>query len=838
MQPFTNVFQSGMGSLMHATGGLRTLAFLFLLTACQVGNASQEPDTVSTDHPGAASYALELRQQLAEALSGQGADYVPRTHHLDAEGRPLYTNRLILEDSPYLLQHAHNPVDWYAWGPEAFERARQEDKPIFLSIGYSTCHWCHVMERESFEDEAIARLLNEHFVCIKIDREQRPDIDEIYMTAVQLLTERGGWPMSSFLTSDGKPFFAGTYFPPDHFNQLLHRIVDAWRSERGSLTDTANRLAAAVQQATAARGAAKSLGDEIFDSALQNIVQRHDTSLGGFGRAPKFPHEPELLFLLSQVWRRGDAKALQAASHSLDAMARGGMYDQVGGGFHRYSVDAQWLVPHFEKMLYNQAHLSRAYTTAHQLTGNPFFERVARQTLDYVLKEMTSPGGGFYSATDADSEGEEGVFFVWTPDQLRDALPAEDAALAIELWSVQPGGNFEGHSILFLEQPLETFAEAHNRPLDELLAQVDRIRASLWQVREQREHPLRDDKILTAWNGMMITTLAQASMALDEPRYAAAAEGAATFLWQHNLRDDGRLWRAHLDGRSSVPALQEDYAYLAEAFVALYDGSRERIWLERARALVQVMMEDFWDAAAGGFFMGPSLTDPPLIARPKSPNDGATPSGNSVAVRTLAQLSRRLEDPSYAQHAEATAAAFGEQMAQFPHGYGYLLTGLDELLRGAVGPLGYGAAGHLRAQATARRQDDGSLSIEVEASLDDGWHINSASPRQDHFQATRLLMLEDRGPWRVTSIDRPAAVDIDVAFEDQPMSVYSGTVDWQVNVRIEPQTTVTQTTATQATVPQAPVAVLELHFQACDDQRCLKPEVLALEVPMAGVVKP
>ena len=805
----------------------RVLACAILLTACQVGSASQEPDTVSTDHPGAAPYAPALRQELADALTAQGAAYEPRTHHLDDAGRPLYTNRLILEDSPYLLQHAHNPVDWYPWGPEAFERAQGEDKPIFLSIGYSTCHWCHVMERESFEDEAIARLLNEHFVCIKIDREQRPDIDEIYMTAVQLLSEgRGGWPMSSFLTSDGKPFFGGTYFPPGHFTQLLERVIDAWTNERGQLTASAQRIADAVQRATAARGAAQQLDAEVFTSALAKTLARHDQALGGFGRAPKFPHEPELLFLLSQVWRHGDAEALQAASHSLDAMARGGIYDQVGGGFHRYSVDARWLVPHFEKMLYNQAHLSRAYTQAQQLTGNPFFERVAGQTLDYVLKEMTAPGGGFYSATDADSEGEEGLFFVWTPEGLRQALSKEDADLAIELWGVRPGGNFEGHSILFLDQSLAAFAAAKQRPLDELLAQVDRIRTTLWQTREQRQHPLRDDKILTAWNGMMITSLAQASMALDEPHYLEAAQRAATFLWSHNLRQDGRLWRAHLDGRSSVDALQEDYAYLAEAFVALYDSSRERLWLERARALVEVMIEEFWDEGSGGFFMGPRLTDPPLIARPKSPNDGATPSGNSVAVRTLAQLASRLEDPSFGQHAQATAAAFGEQLTQFPHGYSYLLIGLDELLHGAVGPLAYGAGGHLRAQASPRRQADGSLRLDLEVVLDDGWHINSATPRQDYFQATQVRLTEGRGPWLQTALNEPTAVDIEAAFEEEPMSVYSHTVHWQLDLAAGP-----------GPLPEAPMVTVELQFQACNAERCLKPEVLQLQVPLAVVLQ-
>lgn len=800
---------------------------LLLLAACHVGNASEEPNMESTHPPGAAPYASELAHQLAAALAAKGDDYVPRTHHLRTDGGPRFTNRLILEDSPYLLQHAHNPVDWYPWGPEAFARAEAEDKPIFLSIGYSTCHWCHVMERESFEDEDIARLLNEHFVSIKIDRERRPDIDEIYMTAVQLLTQRGGWPMSSFLMADGKPFFGGTYFPPDRFTLLLQRIIGGWEANRGEIASSAERIAEAVRQATAARGEARNLGNEIFEQAVEALQQRHDKVLGGFGRAPKFPHEPELLFLLSRGLRHGDGAALKMATHSLDAMARGGIYDQVGGGFHRYSVDAQWLVPHFEKMLYNQAHLSRAYLEAHRLTGNPFFARVARQTLDYVLHEMTAPGGGFYSATDADSEGEEGRFFVWTPTQLRQVLSPEDAELAIDLWSVREGGNFEGHSILFLDRPLAAVAEARGESLEPFLQRVDRIRGLLWRQREGREHPLRDDKILAAWNGMMITALSHGAAILEEPRYLAGAEKAAAFLWQHNLQEDGSLWRVHLDGNSSVDGLQEDYAYLAEGFVALYDVNRDATWLGQARRLADTMNERFWDADGGGFFMGPAVTDPPLISRPKSPNDGAIPSGNSVAVRLLAQLSNRLEDPAYGERAAATAAAFSAQLRRAPQGYAYMLTGLDEQLHGAAGPLGYGAQGHLRAEGRIQRHRDGGLEIVLDLHLDDGWHINARQPRQEHFVGTDLRLGEAAGQWRLGPVEAPLPMDLTVDFEEQPMSVYSGDSRWTAPLEAIDDG-LEETSASPAL--WLPV---ELSLQACDASRCLKPEVLILELPPA-----
>ncbi len=450
----------------------RCLLLPLLLASCGAAGSedSTEDPTVPAQHPpGATPYSETLRAKLSDALAARGEGYQPRTHHLSAGGQPHYTNRLILEDSPYLLQHAHNPVDWYPWGTEAFERAKAEDKPIFLSIGYSTCHWCHVMERESFEDLEVARLMNRYFVCVKVDRERRPDVDDFYMTAVQVLGQRGGWPMSSFLTPDGEPFFGATYFPPDRFADLLERVHAAWADQRGQLVSQARQVTERVRRVTAARGTAQELEVEVFARAVGDLQQSHDERLGGFGGAPKFPHEPELLFLLARSLRHGDREALAIAETSLDAMARGGIYDQVGGGFHRYSVDARWLVPHFEKMLYNQAHLARAYAAVYRLTVEPFHARVARQTLDYFLREMTDPEGGFYSATDADSSGGEGEFFIWTPDELRAALPAEDAELAIALWGVTAAGNFEGKNILHLPRGFDAFAAAEGLELDALL---------------------------------------------------------------------------------------------------------------------------------------------------------------------------------------------------------------------------------------------------------------------------------------------------------------------------------------------------------------------------------
>ncbi|MBI2566583.1 MAG: thioredoxin domain-containing protein [Candidatus Schekmanbacteria bacterium] len=667
-------------SFRSALRGL--VALIMLAAAC--ANA-QPADHQAPLLPGAAPRPVALEAKLRAALDARGSAYEPRTKHLLPDGKPLFTNRLILEDSPYLLQHAHNPVDWFAWGTEAFARARRENKPVFLSIGYSTCHWCHVMERESFEDIEVARLMNERFVCIKVDREQRPDVDEIYMTAVLLTTGSGGWPMSSFLTPEGKPFFGATYFPLEPFKALLLRIDELWKTRREQLEAQAEQIASAVERATSVRGEASKLGADVVRQGIGEIMAGYDAERGGFGEAPKFPHEPELFLLLQHLLRTGgDDAALAAVKKSATAMARGGIHDQVGGGFHRYSTDAVWLVPHFEKMLYNQAQLGRVYAHAHRLTAERMYARLARQTLDYVLRDMTSSEGGFYSATDADSEGREGQFFVWTPAEVRAALDPAEAELAIELFGVSDRGNFEGRSILHLPVPLDERATKLRIGLDDLLKRTDRIREKLYAAREHRVHPLRDEKILTGWNAMMITTLAEASEILGEKHYLEAAVGAAELLWSRSRRGSGELWRVHLDGASSIPAGQEDYAYLAEAFLALYDVTADTPWLGRARAVADGMLAGFWDEQHGGFFMSASGIDSNLIARPKSPSDGAMPSGNSVAVRALAMLAARSGEVAYRARAEATLSGFASAVQQHPAGYPYMLIGADEPQRGGA----------------------------------------------------------------------------------------------------------------------------------------------------------
>ncbi|MBK1706711.1 thioredoxin domain-containing protein [Halochromatium glycolicum] len=626
-----------------------TLALTLALLSATQPEAVESTEAIAT-HPPA------LQQRLDAALAAKGSDYAPRTEHLKPDGQPRFTNRLILEDSPYLLQHAHNPVDWYPWGPEAFEQARRENKLIFLSIGYSTCHWCHVMERESFEDLAIAELLNEHFIAIKVDREVHPDVDQTYMTAVELLAGRGGWPMSSILTPDGDTIDGGTYFPPAEFTRLLERARDLWQAQPDALRAQAERVARAVSRALDTQGQAAALDDAIIDRALAELLARHDELQGGFGLAPKFPQEPRLGLLLDQALRTGDDAALAAAIFTLKRMARGGIHDQVGGGFHRYAIDNDWLVPHFEKMLYNQAQLAQVYLAGWRLTADPNLARVTRRTLDYVLRDMTSPEGGFYSATDADSDGDEGRFFLWTPAELRAALPAEDADLAIRFHGVTETGNFEGRNILHVPVALDAFAAAEGVAPADLQQQLAQIHETLYQVREERPHPHRDEKILTAWNGMMISALAEAGAALEEPRYLAAAERAADLLWAEARPAPGQLTRVYLDGRASQPALLEDYAFLGAGLIALYDASADPRWLERARELTDALWSRFADPEGGGLFMGEASTDTPLMARPKDLSDGAMPSATSAALHLLAALDQRTDDLRYGQRAGALPA--------------------------------------------------------------------------------------------------------------------------------------------------------------------------------------
>jgi uncharacterized protein YyaL (SSP411 family) len=594
-------------------------------------------------------------------------------------------NRLAGEKSPYLLQHADNPVDWYPWGEEAFERARREDRPIFLSIGYSTCHWCHVMEHESFEDPEVAALMNRTFVCIKVDREERPDVDHIYMTACQMMTGSGGWPLTILMTPDRRPFFAATYLPKSTMLSFVPRVEAAWRENRDGLVADAARMAGALAQAmTHARG--EEIGAEVLERAYRDLSARYDTTYGGFGGRPKFPTPHNLLFLLRRWKRTGDASALAMVEKTLERMRRGGIYDQVGFGFHRYSTDAQWLVPHFEKMLYDQALLLIAFVETYQATGGELYRRTAEEIASYVMRDLSAPEGGFYSAEDADSEGKEGMFYLWSRVELASVLGG-DAELAASYFGVEPHGNFldeatrqrPGTNILFVARPHEEAARALGLDAGELRDRVESIRRRLLAARERRVRPHLDDKILTDWNGLMIAALARSGRVLGRADHVERARRAADFIEGKLADRDGRLRHRHRDGEAAIAGMLDDYAFLVWGLTELYDATFDERILERSLAHARRMIELFQDAENGGFFMTARDAEP-LVVRPREVYDGATPSGNSVAAWNLARLARMTGDMSLDEAARGVVRGFSNQVSSAAMVHTHLLCAVDFLL--------------------------------------------------------------------------------------------------------------------------------------------------------------
>jgi uncharacterized protein YyaL (SSP411 family) len=592
-----------------------------------------------------------------------------------------FTNRLINETSPYLRQHAHNPVDWFAWGNEAFEKAQQEDKPVLLSVGYAACHWCHVMAHESFENEAIARLMNDLFINIKVDREERPDIDAIYMNAVQMMTGHGGWPMTMFLTPEGIPFYGGTYYPPEDrrgmpgFPRVLISIAEAYQEQREQIANNASTIIEQLNKLNEFT-VADELNADILDKAASGIMRAFDTEHGGFGRAPKFPPAMVLSFLLRQAQRTNDKAILAAIELTLSKMARGGMYDQLGGGFHRYSVDEKWLIPHFEKMLYDNALLSRIYLDAYLVTGKEFYRQITTEILDYVGREMTDASGGFYSSQDADSEGEEGKFFVWRPEEIITLLGEADAPLFNRYFDVSEYGNFEhGTSALHIDTELAAVAKLMNVTPERLTAAITRGKQVLFEARERRIKPARDEKILTAWNGLMLRSFAEAARVLKREDYLQIAVRNAEFLTTE-LKRESRLLRTHKDGISKLNAYQEDYAYLIDGLLSLYEATFDERWFVAARELADTMLALFWDDTEGGFFFT-SHDHEQLIARAKEAYDNATPSGNSVAAAALQRLALFTNEARYRDYAEQTLKLLASQIARFPNAFGHLLCALD-----------------------------------------------------------------------------------------------------------------------------------------------------------------
>ncbi len=734
-----------------------------------------------------------------------------------------HQNRLAHESSPYLLLHAANPVDWYPWGDEAFEKARKEEKPIFLSVGYSTCYWCHVMERECFSNDEIARQLNQGFVAIKLDREERPDLDEIYMTATQLLTRSGGWPNSVFLTADGKPFFAGTYFPPRDvpgrpgFPRVLAAIREAWEGRRQSVVEQAEAVSDAIRQQMGAAGADQLPGRDAVGAVAAILARRFDPESGGFGPAPKFPSPSNLFFLLDRT-REQDAEARRMLVTTLDRMARGGIDDQLAGGFHRYATDGEWLVPHFEKMLYDNAALAELYAEAEPLAPDGGYARVARATLDFVLAELTGSHGGFLSAIDAETDGAEGAYYTWTREELDALLEGESGALFAAVFGLDGGPNFEEHRyVLHLPQPLAERAKSLGVAVEELVRRLEPGRRALLDARSRRKRPLTDDKVLTDWNGLMIGAMARTGALFGEPRYRNAAMRAAEFLLAQLVdRGTGTLLHAFRGGVAKVPALLDDYAFLVRGVLALHAATRDGRWLDEARRLVEEQDRRLWDDAAGGYFN--SGDDPRLLVRSKAAYDGAVASGNGVAALNLLDLAERTGDARYRQRCVALLKAFGHGIGEFPIAHVTLVQAVARLstpeAQAASRParaLDAEALAAVEAKVQLQPARGAWKPFTLELAIRDGWHVNAHPASDPSLVATEVAA----GTGRLRSLRYPEGEDLKAALAETPLRVYAGRV------------VITGEVDTKGGAPP----LLRLTYQACDESRCLAPVTREIPLP-------
>ena len=789
----------------------------------------------------------------------------PHSHEIalkNPDGTWKWTNALIGETSPYLLLHAHNPVDWYPWGPEALERAKAENRPIFLSVGYSTCYWCHVMERKVFSNPEIADLMNASFINIKVDREERPDIDEIYMTATQIMTGSGGWPNSVFLTPDLLPFFGGTYFPPEDsrgrpgFPRVLNALHDVWINQQAEVIAQAEKITAVIEQATTATPASideTPLDRQLISAAVKKLESSYDATYGGFGGAPKFPSPTNLELLLSEYQREASKPILEMVTNTLDKMAYGGMYDQIGGGFHRYSVDARWLVPHFEKMLYDSAQLTKIYLQAYDLTKNPVYRRVAEEIFRFVSREMTSAEGGFYSAIDAEVDAEEGQSYLWTSRQIQDVLEKKDAKLFMQVYGVDKGPNFEGGTnILYLPVPIAGVAKSLKNSEDDLHSRLEPLKAKLLAARDQRKQPLLDTKVIASWNGLMIDAFAYGYEVLGDKRYRDVAEKAARFNLKYLRTADGQLVRTYRDGVPKYNGYLDDYAFLVRGLLRLHRATGERSWLDEAKSLTDTMNRLFWDDKNGGFYF--TLANQKyLVVRTKNPYDSALPSGNAVAANNLLTLAQLVGEKSYLDKAEKTLQNFAGMMGQSPNAFMHMLFATNRYLstdwtKVGAAPQERSSQFGLNTEGTseidlfappkgrsalpsadelltlsASIPSKGDISpgtpfnVEVQLALAEGWHINANPPSLDLLIPTTVSISPD-APVEILSVTYPEGQPFHAGFSEKPISVYEGNITVEMKLKLK----------SGRTIEKAFPLNVDVRYQACDELRCLPPSTATI----------
>ncbi|MEX2670540.1 MAG: DUF255 domain-containing protein [Phycisphaeraceae bacterium] len=765
--------------------------------------------------------------------------------HAGAATEERKPNRLIESTSPYLLQHAYNPVDWHEWNADTLAEAKRHDKPIFLSVGYSTCHWCHVMEHESFERDDVAALLNDLFIPIKVDREERPDIDEQYMLATQLSTRRGGWPNSVVLTPDGRPWFAGTYFPRPQFMQMLIQLGQAWRERRDEVEQQADRFAQAIREAGAASHAttAQPLSLAALHRGVSYFESAYDERNGGFGGAPKFPPHGALAMLLQQQRMQPDDKRLAIINHTLDAIERGGIHDHVGGGFHRYATDSRWFLPHFEKMLYDNAQLMQAYTQAFTITNEPRYRQVVARVFAWLKREMIDQQSGIYSALDADSEGEEGKYYVWTIAELADVLGPDDAEIFAAVYGTTEQGNYmdeatrerTGANVLYLPESIEAAAQTLNVDATELNDRLTAMREKLLHRREQRIRPHLDDKVLSGWNGLMFGALAQAGRTFNEPAYIEAAKAAADFVLGH-MRTDGRLHRSWRNGKTTGVGYLDDYAYVASGLLDIYKANEDPHYLQAARALIVTMIEDFHDPAAGGFYFTSGSHESLLLRAKELGGGGNMPSGNGVAASAMIRLAINTGEKRYAELAADTLNAFAGMMWSNPHGSESLLVALGEYVQAAehhqlpplVQELQSDAdvalrRGPLRVEAYLSHDTvtpGQQLHAAIRLTLDDGLHVY-ANPTGSSGLTPTEITIEPPRVATLSNVAYPEPQQLTDPILNEPMHVYQGSVTILASLHVVDD------------APQGDADIrLNVKCQACDDQACLEPELIRLELPI------